>query len=535
MTDPSHIAIIGCGFTGTSAFFQLVDRYPVSEITIFESSGEFGPGYPYRADDCPDYLLNNTNDSLCLVPGNRRAFLNWLETKPEIEADPDPRGHLPRKVFGAFLSDVFNATRVNAAVKGIKVNLIPFEALSMSELDDGRLKVGWRDGEMIADAALLTTGRCPDIDPYDAPPIGSSALYIANHVRTDLFDRVRLDAKVHVLGSSLSAFDVINRLFSDDTGCRFVEGENGTLSFEPGPNSRHVVLCSRSGRLKALQSRTPGAVERCHFTAEALARKATGQGLSLNAVTESILREAADHGVELSVEALLDPYAGCESAVAVNTRAADLLEDAIVAASNDGHANFLVDLFADAQIDLWDGWAARLLNPEEETIYRSKFESAFLTYGAPCPISTARKLLALLRAGHLTIRRGVQSVDFCEKEDAYVISHAEGRDIADVLVNTTCSLDRNVESENQSPLIRDLVATGLLGSDNSSAGRSPLGAAVDMKSFRSMHARNVYVVNMMLWGPGFFTSSAFMMALVVERLLKEMFSGGSRGVTESTL
>lgn len=80
---PEHIAIVGCGFTGTSAFYQIVDGYPVREVTIFESSGEFGPGYPYRSDECPDYLLNNTTDTLGLTPRNRRAFYSWLQSKPE--------------------------------------------------------------------------------------------------------------------------------------------------------------------------------------------------------------------------------------------------------------------------------------------------------------------------------------------------------------------------------------------------------------------------------------------------------------------
>jgi hypothetical protein len=33
---------------------------PVREITIFEASGEFGPGYAYRPSECRDYLINNT-------------------------------------------------------------------------------------------------------------------------------------------------------------------------------------------------------------------------------------------------------------------------------------------------------------------------------------------------------------------------------------------------------------------------------------------------------------------------------------------
>ncbi len=37
-----HIALVGCGFAGTSAFFQLVDRFPIKKISIFETSGNFG-------------------------------------------------------------------------------------------------------------------------------------------------------------------------------------------------------------------------------------------------------------------------------------------------------------------------------------------------------------------------------------------------------------------------------------------------------------------------------------------------------------
>ena len=138
-TLPNHIALIGCGFTGTSAFYQLVDRYPVSEITIYEASGVFGPGLPYKADECKDYLLNNTNDTLCLTPDNKRAFINWLKTNPklpdgiELPAIED-RGNIPRIFYGYFLEDVFRTTLTNASIKNIKVNLISEEVSDISEL-----------------------------------------------------------------------------------------------------------------------------------------------------------------------------------------------------------------------------------------------------------------------------------------------------------------------------------------------------------------------------------------------------------------
>jgi hypothetical protein len=44
-----------------------------------------------------------------------------------------------------------------------------------------------------------------------------------------------------------------------------------------------------------------------------------------------------------------------------------------------------------------------------------------------------------------------------------------------------------------------------------------------MSTFRAEGARSIYVANMFLWGPGFFTSSAFMMARVVEQAVSAMY------------
>lgn len=519
--DTKHIAIVGCGFTGTSAFYQIVDHYPVREITIFEASGVFGAGYPYRSDECADYLMNNTTDTLCLTPDNRRAFLLWLQSHPAFGPDTDPRGNLPRKVFGAFLEDAFNAARMMAAVKGIKVTLVPHEATAMSKQPDGQVQVMWDAGEITADAALLSTGRCPDVDPYPSPPEGSGATYIANHVRTDAFGDVGLDATVHILGASLSSYDVINRLFSEDTGCRFIETNDGSLTFEPGSNARHVVLCSRSGRLKALQSQTPMKITRTHFTPDALAETAGGAPITLSDLSSAITQEAAAHGVKIAASDLSDPYDTCESEDAINARAGDLLDQAIAASVGGGEANFLVDLLSDAQIDLWDGWASDLLDPEAKAQYRRQFETAMLSYSAPCPITTARRLQALHKAGRLSIHKGVTQVVWSGTDDAYRIERAFGTDSAKVLVNTTGSLARDLHSPKQPSLVKALTDAGLL---RSPAGPDSFGADVDMTTMRSKSAQNIYVANMMLWGPGFFTSSAFMMALVVERILAAVFS-----------
>ncbi len=523
MTGPRHVALVGCGFTGTSAFHQLVEGYPVREITIFEASGRFGPGYPYQPDECPDYLINNTTDTMCLVPWNRRGFLEWLREHPDLVPGLDEKGHLPRSVFGAFLEDVFASTRIAAANNGIAVNLIPAEATRMDEDADGRVRIGWDGGETVADVAILTTGRCPDVDGYEAPRADASARYIANHIRTNDFDAVPLDAAVHVLGASLSAFDVINRLFSPDTGCRFEPRPAGGLAFVAGPNRRRVVLCSRSGRLKNMQSRSPTKIDRRHFTLDGLRGAAGDGGLDLTTVAKLIRDEAAAHGAEVDWQRVMEPYRDCLDQEAVNMQARTLLAAAIAAAKSDGVENFLVDFFADAQVTIWDGFAEGLLTPEDEALYRTRYETAALSYAAPCPIPTAEKILALHRAGRLEVIKGVQSVSLAPGGSHYAITHAHGIERADTLVNTTGRVDRRVESARQPALIKNLVERGHLHPYRRD-GIEMNGAAVDMGTFRAKGARNIYLANMLLWGPGFFTSSAFMMATIAERALKAIFA-----------
>jgi|GEM_PF-668786 len=531
METPRHVALVGCGFTGTSAFFQLVDNYPVKEITIFEASGAFGPGYPYQEDECPDYLINNTTDTMCLAPSNRRAFVSWLKRRPDLAPDLDEKGHLPRSLYGAFLKDVFASTLTMAAIKGISVRLLPFEATSMREDEDGQVHIGWSGGAVIADMAILTTGRCPDIAAYGEPPSGPARL-IENHIMSDDLDDIALDATVHVLGASLSAYDVVNRLFSPNTGCRFEHSDNGVLRFLPGANNRRVALCSRSGRLKAVTGRAPMKIRRTHFTLDALRDAARKNPLTLGDIAQMIRRDAEGNGAHLDWPAILDPYAACRSGEDVNQRAGALLETAVNAAKapakpGSGAGNFLVDFFADAQMDIWDAFAEGLLSAEAEKHYREKYETAVLCYAAPCPVSTAEKLLALHRAGRLTVVEGVENVRLADDQSSYLIDHAHGAEQAKILVNTTGGVDRVVTSDRQSDLVKGLVSQGLF-SPYARGGVAMNGAAVDMKNFRAEGAKNIYLANMFLWGPGFFTSSAIMMATIVERLLAGVFEKPSR-------
>ncbi len=517
-----HVAIVGCGFTGTSALFQLVRDYNADEITIFEASGRFGPGFAYQPDECGDYLINNTNDDMCLAPENRRAFFEWLSCQSEYAGKVDPKGHLPRAVFGLFLEDSFSRTLGRAMAKGIKINLLPCEVTDIEELPEGGVAIAAGGRRTVCDAVLLTTGRCPDIQPYKLASTGSGAHYIGSHVASSELDSLELDAEVHILGASLSAYDVVNRLFSEKTGCRFERNRSGSLNFIAGPNNRRVVLCSRSGRLKAVNSAIALDGQLGVFTLDTLRRTAGETGLDLQQVSDLIRLEADLQGAIVDWQAVTRPYDQCRTAESYNAQAGALMAADIAAAKKGGKDNFLPAFFSMAVATLWDAVAEGLFSPQAERLYRDHHESAALAFIAPCPIPTAEKLLALHREGRLSIIGGVKDIRLDEDGQHFALAHQFGVAKAKVLVNATSAVDRNVASDRQPALIRNLVANGLLRAHRI-GGEAAFGADVDMTNFRLGGARNIYLANMLLWGPGFFTSSAYTMANVVSKILPVLF------------
>jgi len=516
LVTPRHVAIVGCGFTGTSALYQLVTGHPVSEITLFDASGQFGPGYPYRPDECPAYLLNNTTDTLGVDPANRRGFADWLEATGSAPGF-DPSGHLPRRLFGTYLQAIVTAARTMAEAKGIKVNLVASEVLGVRELGSGLVEIRFEQGAVTADAVILSTGRCPNGEPL--PPAGS-ATYIHDHVSCQDIDRIPGDAKVHILGASLSAYDVINRLFSPESGCAFRKADDGKLRFDPGSNRRSVVLCSRSGRMKSAQSRHPLKALREPALAR-LARVRSPGGGSLSGVAGAVVALARDQRAEVDWRAFLAPYADCRSQRDLHDRAGELLRNAIDCARSPG-GNFLVDLYSETQTDVWDLFASRFLAPGEEVEYRRNWETAVLGVSAPCPLETLERILALYEAGRLTVIKGISGVRADPDRNGYVLDHEFGSEFSEVLVNVTGTTDRDVMSDRQPALTKDLVDQGLLRPHMLGEVKMP-GAAVDLDSMLLPGSSRIYLASMLLWGPGFFVSSAFMMATIVRLILSDMF------------
>ena len=509
-----HLAIIGCGFAGTSALYQAVNQALFQTITVFERSGLFGPGFAYHPDEVLDYLINNTADTMGVEPGHRTAFWEWLQREGLAQ---DPKGHYPRAWFGRFLTETFEQTRLTAETRGIQVECLAEEILELKETDD-RVFLSWEGGSLAVDAVLLTTGRGNDKDPYPHP--GSQGpLYFPTHIPGQALDSIPEDAHCHILGASLSAYDVVNRLFSPATGCQF-QAKGDTLEFLPGPNQRRVSLYSRSGRLKKIQNRYPRKPAKA-LTSTRVRELAQQAPLTLDRLASLVVEDAAQAGWQPDWNSVLRPYSQCHDLESFNRRAAEILEKDILAAVSPEITveSFLVDYVDHSHLGLWEVFACGALEPESEQTYRQHYETALLSYHAACPAETGQRLLALLRAGRLVVKPGIQEVAL--ERDHYRLAHAYGSSLAKILINTTGQIERRVDSPAQRELIRNLYRDSRLRPHRVGNRPGP-GAAIDLETFLLRDSKRVYLVNQLLWGPGFFVSSARMMSLVVQKILSHL-------------
>ncbi|HPF46362.1 MAG TPA: hypothetical protein PK690_05800, partial [Emcibacteraceae bacterium] len=354
-------------------------------------------------------------------------------------------------------------------------------------------------------------------------PVGFGTLYFPDHLNEPSLDKIPMEGTIHILGASLSAFDVVGRLYSERTGSRFERNSDGKLEFIPGTNQRHVVLCSRSGRLKKMKSRKTKTVTRKHFNVDYLSSIKPQSGLKLEDIVTAIKKDCDLNGGDTPWSEILDPYEGCMCAEDVDKRAAEILTKDLETAISGSARNILVDIFGDAGLELWDIFSARLVSADEEKRFRKSYETATLTYEASCPILTAERLLALHRAGRLKVIKGVKSVHYDKADDAYHIVHDFGIESAKILVNTTGSVDRNIKSDTQPTLIKNMAGHGLI-SPYICGGTEMPGADVDMGNFRLTGSKNIHLASMLLWGPGFYTSGAIIMATIIDRILKSLFN-----------
>jgi uncharacterized NAD(P)/FAD-binding protein YdhS len=204
-----RVAIVGAGFSGLLVALQVLRQTDCARVFLIERASDFGRGLAYGASDAA-HLLNVRASNMSAFPDEPDHFLRWLRL---CAGDgTDQRGFASRQTFGAYLQSLLRASVEKEGGSG-RLTIVPDEAVGLQPKDRGyRLALGL-GYELTVDHVVLATGHLPPHDPSTLhPSLRGSGVYIGDPWRDDAFDTIRANDNVLLLGTGLTAIDMIMRL-----------------------------------------------------------------------------------------------------------------------------------------------------------------------------------------------------------------------------------------------------------------------------------------------------------------------------------
>ncbi len=143
-------------------------------------------------------------------PEEPNHFVRWLRLCGP--AGIDQKGFASRQLFGAYLQALLRASVERDGATG-RLVIIADEAVGL-DVSGPRLGLQLGLGHVLeADYAVLATGNLPPHDPPGMDPdLAEARIYIGDPWRSDAFATLRDDDDVLLLGTGLTAVDMIMRL-----------------------------------------------------------------------------------------------------------------------------------------------------------------------------------------------------------------------------------------------------------------------------------------------------------------------------------
>lgn len=212
---PRRIVIVGAGFSGTLLAVNLLNQTDAHVVLIEREPKRIGRGVAYSTDEA-SHLLNVRAGNMSAFPDDSDHFCSWLRAR----GIGDAQSFVSRHVYGDYLAETLDVCR---SKYGGRLEIIRGEALSVEESDNAA-RIHLATGEtIIADRLVLSLGNLPPHDPVagirkQLSPFG----YIADPWSHDIDKDVGAQDAVLIIGTGLTAVDVILRLVSNGFECKIV-------------------------------------------------------------------------------------------------------------------------------------------------------------------------------------------------------------------------------------------------------------------------------------------------------------------------
>ena len=487
MGSDFNFAIVGGGLTATAMLVQFVGKVhqyasqkqlepPKIGIQIFEKQNILGPGFPHSDNFVlPFHITNMCASDMGILDDEPNDFQRWVVENSEnlksrfpwfqdyaLGADRigNKCNHYPRAIMGEYLKTRFQAAVQLAEHVGLRIKLYPSSEVVDLKQEDSKLCLWVRDlsddryYSSYADHVLLATGHWIEKNNQEN-------FFHSPWPADKLLRNIPEGAKIAVIGTSLSAIETLLTLTSDG---EFIRSPAGRLVFRPPDKYRTFCLYSRRGLLPKVRGKT-GARKNKYLNRENLNRllSETGGVLSLKAIFNLLNTELEDaYGHSIDWKEIINP----------SGKPAELLQkhlnDAIHGDGLNGELiwqTILVQSF-DMVRDIYLN-----LSLEDRKRFDKNYTSVFFTHAASQPSVNAEKLLALMQAGIVQVKKLGKDYRLIKNEASgcyeFIYRDDRGRlnkDAYRYVVNAR-GQEKSLAT-NPSALVRNLIKSGTLQIEN---------------------------------------------------------------------
>lgn len=196
---------MGAGFSGLLLALHLLRLSQHACVFLIERAPSFGRGLAYGAADA-DHLLNVRASNMSAFVDEPNHFVEWLGRT----AARGGYAFASRQAFGTYLQQLLREAVGGEAAAG-RLMIVPDEVTGLRQ--GGRIVQLAVGRELAVDVTVLATGNLPPLAPPHLPKdLVASARYIADPWAEDAFAKVGRDEDVLVIGTGLTAIDIVARL-----------------------------------------------------------------------------------------------------------------------------------------------------------------------------------------------------------------------------------------------------------------------------------------------------------------------------------
>jgi uncharacterized NAD(P)/FAD-binding protein YdhS/predicted metal-dependent enzyme (double-stranded beta helix superfamily) len=214
--DARVIAIIGGGFTGVMTLANLLRFGNEAEvplhIVLIDRQPAIAEGVAYRTTD-GRHLLNVPASHMSAWPDRPDDFLAFARSKGFSVSTDD---FLPRRIYGQYVRDTM-LDLAEAAGEQFSAEVVHDEVASLAPSTSSGWNIKTAGGRAVhADLAVLAVGHRPPNDPFKKGWVGPRNRFVEDPWAALVLSQIGPDEPVLLIGSGLTAVDVILTLSRKD-------------------------------------------------------------------------------------------------------------------------------------------------------------------------------------------------------------------------------------------------------------------------------------------------------------------------------